>query len=141
MGALDRRPSAASVQVVVPDAIGRRPSTTGLASKIQIDVNPLRRTATTGSIRRGSPLLKTNSSLSERSASSQTTLAEDEAQLKSLEKMSLTDMELAPISSSLSTTDSSTAEVDTLRSKLEMLELKLEEMTLKVHVFLSLRFL
>ena len=141
MGALDRRPSTASVNVVVPDSIGQRPSAAGLASKIQIDVQSLRRNGTVGTARRPSPTgriptppLKTNSSLSERSGSSQTTLVEDEMTTKSLEKVSISDMELAPLTRSLSRTSDSTVEVENLRSKLEMLELKLEEMTLKVHV-------
>jgi hypothetical protein len=137
MGALDRRPSAANIAVVHPDTIGRRPSAAASASKIQIDVSPLHRTATTTSLRRGpSALVKTSSSLSERSLSSQATLAEDDMARKVVEKLSLTEMtemELAPLSSSISTADSS-EDVTALRSKLEMLELKLEEMTLKVHV-------
>lgn len=136
MGALDRRPSITSIKVVIPDAIGRRPSATGLTSKIQIDVNALRRTKTAGSVpvRRASPPIKMHPSLSERAASSQTTLIEDDVNQKALEKLDVTDMELAPLSSSMSISDTSHAEVESLRSKLDMLELKLEEMTLKVHV-------
>jgi len=141
MGAVDRRPSTASVNVVVPDNIGQRPGAVGLASKIQIDVQSLRRTATVGTARRPSPtgrimgpLVKTNSSLSERSGTSQTTLVEDEMTARSPEKVSISDIELAPLTRSLSRGSESTVEVENLRSKLEMLELKLEEMTLKVHV-------
>jgi hypothetical protein len=64
-----------------------------------------------------------------------TTLADDDIARKAIDKLSLTEMtemELAPLSSSISTADSE--DVTALRSKLEMLELKLEEMTLKVHV-------
>lgn len=134
MGALERRPNATSVAVIHPDTIGRRPSAAAAASKIQIDVSPFHRTATTTSLRRGpSALVKTRSSLSDRSLSSQATLAEDDVVRKAVNKLSLTEMELAPLSSSISTADSS-EDVTALRSKLEMLELKLEEMTLKVHV-------
>jgi len=143
MGAVDRRPSATSVNVVVPDTIGPRPRAAGVASKIQIDVQSLRRNSTVGTARRPSPvgrvtgpLVKTNSSLSDRSASSSTTFIEDDAttNTKSLEKVSISDMELAPLARSMSRASDSTLEVESLRSKLEMLELKLEEMTLKVHV-------
>ena len=134
MGALDRRPSATNINVIHPDTIGRRPSAAAAASKIQIDVSPLHRTVTTTSLRKGpGALVKTTSSLSERSNSSQATLPDEDVARKALDKLSLTEMELAPLASSISTADSS-EEVIALRSKLEMLELKLEEMTLKVHV-------